>query len=46
MAGYVRDAVDGGARVFKAHVQVGAYDPADPLLDPAWGCSPTPGCRW
>ncbi|MGW3403129.1 amidohydrolase family protein [Streptomyces zhihengii] len=37
VAGYVRDAVDGGARVFKAHVQVGAYDPADPLLDPAWG---------
>ncbi|MFF6999558.1 amidohydrolase family protein [Streptomyces sp. NPDC008313] len=34
---YVREAVEAGARVFKAHVQVGAYDPADPLLDPAWG---------
>ncbi|MFE3636331.1 amidohydrolase family protein [Streptomyces sp. NPDC059168] len=34
---YVREAVDAGARVFKAHVQVGAYDPADPLLRPAWG---------
>ncbi|MFD9904675.1 amidohydrolase family protein [Streptomyces sp. NPDC059063] len=34
---YVRDAVECGARVFKAHVQVGAYDPADVLLDPAWG---------
>ncbi|MCD0483290.1 amidohydrolase [Streptacidiphilus sp. ASG 303] len=36
-AGYVRAAVEAGARVFKAHVQVGAYDPADPLLDPVWG---------
>ncbi|MGH4034674.1 amidohydrolase family protein [Actinomycetota bacterium Odt1-20B] len=35
--GYVRAAVDAGARVFKAHVQVGAYDPGDPLLDPVWG---------
>ncbi|MBO1336672.1 amidohydrolase family protein [Streptomyces sp. VRA16 Mangrove soil] len=34
---YVRRAVEDGARVFKAHVQVGAYDPADPLLDPVWG---------
>lgn len=34
---YVREAVEGGARVFKAHVQVGAYDPADPLLDAVWG---------
>ncbi|KAB2976569.1 amidohydrolase [Streptomyces sp. SS1-1] len=34
---YVREAVDAGARVFKAHVQVGAYDPADELLDGAWG---------
>jgi hypothetical protein len=34
---YVREAVDAGARVFKAHVQVGAYDPADMLLDRAWG---------
>ncbi|MGW6293819.1 amidohydrolase family protein [Streptomyces sp. NPDC055058] len=34
---YVRDAVEAGARVFKAHVQVGAYDPADEALDAAWG---------
>ncbi|WP_260610052.1 amidohydrolase family protein [Streptomyces sp. WAC06614] len=34
---YVRQAVEAGARVFKAHVQVGAYDPNDPLLDPVWG---------
>ncbi|MGY0492864.1 amidohydrolase family protein [Streptomyces sp. WG-D5] len=34
---YVREALDAGARVFKAHVQVGAYDPNDPLLDPVWG---------
>ncbi|MFF7104013.1 MULTISPECIES: amidohydrolase family protein [Streptomyces] len=34
---YVREAVEAGARVFKAHVQVGAYDPADELLDPVWG---------
>lgn len=35
--GYVREAVEAGARVFKAHVQVGAYDPNDPLLEPVWG---------
>ena len=34
---YVGQAIDVGARVFKAHVQVGGYDPADPLLDPVWG---------
>ncbi|WP_209442787.1 amidohydrolase family protein [Streptomyces resistomycificus] len=34
---YVREAIEAGARVFKAHVQVGAYDPADELLQPAWG---------
>ncbi|BCL29201.1 amidohydrolase [Streptomyces aurantiacus] len=37
VAAYVRKALDDGARVFKAHVQVGAYDPADEFLDPAWG---------
>uniref|UniRef100_UPI003EB98863 amidohydrolase family protein n=1 Tax=Streptomyces tabacisoli TaxID=3156398 RepID=UPI003EB98863 len=37
VAEYVRRAVEGGTRVFKAHVQVGAYDPTDPLLDPVWG---------
>ncbi|MEV5607165.1 amidohydrolase family protein [Streptomyces sp. NPDC052225] len=34
---YVRRALEDGARVFKAHVQVGGYDPNDPLLDPVWG---------
>lgn len=34
---YVRQAVERGARVFKSHVQVGDYDPGDPLLDPVWG---------
>lgn len=33
----VAAALEAGARVFKAHVQVGAYDPRDPLLDPVWG---------
>lgn len=35
--GYVRDALDAGTRVFKAHLQVGAYDPRDALLDDVWG---------
>jgi len=34
---YVREAIEAGARVFKAHVQVGAYDPASELLDATWG---------
>ncbi|AUG77026.1 amidohydrolase [Kitasatospora sp. MMS16-BH015] len=33
---YVTRAVEQGARVFKSHVQVGGYDPADPLLDGVW----------
>jgi predicted TIM-barrel fold metal-dependent hydrolase len=33
---YVREALVGGARLFKMHVQVGRYAPDDPLLDPAW----------
>jgi len=33
----VRRAVEQGARVFKCHLQVGGYDPNDPLLDDAWG---------
>jgi predicted TIM-barrel fold metal-dependent hydrolase len=32
----VRRAVEQGARVFKCHLQVGAYDPNDPVLDEAW----------
>ncbi|SNT52235.1 amidohydrolase family protein [Rhodococcoides kyotonense] len=34
---YVRDAIVGGARIFKSHIQVGNYSPNDPLLDPVWG---------
>lgn len=34
---YVRAAVDGGVRVVKVHIQVGGFDPTDPLLDGAWG---------
>lgn len=36
-AGYVTDAINTGARVFKAHIQVGRYDPNDPLLEEVWG---------
>ena len=35
--GYVATAIEAGARLFKAHVQVGGYDPRDKLLDPVWG---------
>ncbi|MER5930301.1 amidohydrolase family protein [Streptomyces sp. NPDC002054] len=35
--GYVRRAVEAGARVFKAHLQVGGYDPNDARLEPVWG---------
>lgn len=34
---YVASALDRGARLFKMHVQVGRFDPTDPVLDPAWG---------
>jgi uncharacterized protein len=33
----VRRAVSQGARVFKCHLQVGGFDPNDPLLDDVWG---------
>ncbi|OXM49328.1 amidohydrolase family protein [Amycolatopsis alba] len=33
----VDNALRAGARCFKAHVQVGAYDPRDELLDGVWG---------
>ncbi|MFR9749443.1 amidohydrolase family protein [Nocardia sp. 004] len=36
-ADYIATAIERGARVCKAHVQVGGYHPADPLLDPVWG---------
>ncbi|CAM5546037.1 amidohydrolase family protein [Streptomyces narbonensis] len=34
---YVREALGAGARVFKVHLQVGGFDPTDPLLDSVWG---------
>ncbi|MPY99605.1 MAG: amidohydrolase family protein [Actinophytocola sp.] len=37
VADVVASALDSGARCFKAHVQVGSYDPRDDLLDSAWG---------
>jgi hypothetical protein len=37
VADYLGKAVAAGARVVKVHVQVGAFDPRDPLLRPAWG---------
>lgn len=35
--GYVTEQLSAGAQVVKAHLQVGAYDPRDPLLDEVWG---------
>ena len=35
--GYVTQALNDGARVFKVHLQVGGFDPRDPLLTPVWG---------
>ncbi|MDA8263429.1 MAG: amidohydrolase family protein [Actinomycetota bacterium] len=34
---YVSDAIESGAQLFKAHIQVGAYDPRDTYLKPVWG---------
>jgi uncharacterized protein len=34
---YVAEAIGAGARLVKAHLQVGGYDPRDDLLDPVWG---------
>lgn len=34
---YVREAIDAGTEIFKTHVQVGGFDPTDPLLDDVWG---------
>ncbi|RCG29417.1 amidohydrolase [Sphaerisporangium album] len=34
---YVREALDAGARIFKAHLQVGAFDPRETALVPVWG---------
>jgi uncharacterized protein len=34
---YLAEAIGAGARLVKAHLQVGGYDPRDDLLDPVWG---------
>lgn len=34
---YVSRAIDAGTQIFKVHIQVGAYDPTDPLLAEVWG---------
>jgi predicted TIM-barrel fold metal-dependent hydrolase len=34
---YFEKALDQGVRCVKSHVQVGGYDPRDPLLDDVWG---------
>jgi predicted TIM-barrel fold metal-dependent hydrolase len=34
---YVEEAIRSGARIFKVHIQVGRFDPNDPLLDDVWG---------
>ena len=34
---YVSDQLAAGAELAKVHVQVGGYDPRDPLLDEVWG---------
>jgi predicted TIM-barrel fold metal-dependent hydrolase len=34
---YVRQALDAGARIFKVHLQVGAFDPRAKELDEVWG---------
>jgi uncharacterized protein len=36
-ADYVKAAIGSGVRLFKAHLQVGRYDPNNPLLDHVWG---------
>jgi predicted TIM-barrel fold metal-dependent hydrolase len=37
VADYLGSAIASGAKVVKVHVQVGAFDPRDPVLRPAWG---------
>lgn len=36
-ADYVLERIEQGTQVFKVHVQVGDFDPCDPLLDRVWG---------
>ncbi|GAA2894175.1 amidohydrolase family protein [Nonomuraea rubra] len=37
VAAYVRRALDGGARIFKVHLQVGGFDPRAAELEEVWG---------
>jgi predicted TIM-barrel fold metal-dependent hydrolase len=37
VAAYLDEALRAGVRIVKVHVQVGGFDPRDPLLDAAWG---------
>jgi len=37
VARYAGQALEGGARIFKVHLQVGGFSPGDPLLEPVWG---------
>lgn len=34
---YLRTALEAGTQIAKVHLQVGGFDPRDPVLDPAWG---------
>lgn len=34
---YVGKLLGDGARIFKVHLQVGDFDPRDPILNPVWG---------
>ncbi len=34
---YVDRALESGARIFKVHIQVGNYDPREPILNDVWG---------
>jgi predicted TIM-barrel fold metal-dependent hydrolase len=34
---YVRREIEDGVRVFKAHLQVGGFDPNEAVLEPVWG---------
>src|SRR5919107_98885 len=40
---YLAQALDQGARCVNGHVQVGGFDPRDPLLAKAWGLLPDTG---
>ena len=37
VASYVDQALRAGAQIWKVHVQVGAFDPREPVLDEVWG---------